>query len=211
MKRHTQKSVREKIKIGQEVLEEKEVSLWLMPPMRSLEETLQGSPYERLKRKRKQELPEVESMSILHALWDGNCEPFFQALRYDPTTLFSSPIYRMTIGKWFRLKGEDKAAREFLRRIGKELAFIQHGNVARIEVEEREPRRRATKSKSAAVTRLMTKFNKWRNSPFKMPPEVAMRQVEQEFQETTKLAPELQKEVVIEFRKKIANDRDRKK
>lgn len=93
MKQPHQKSIREKIKTGQEVLEASEVSLWLTAPMRSLEETLQGNPYERLKRKKEQELPEVDGMSIVHSLDDGKSETFFQALRYDPTILFSPPIY----------------------------------------------------------------------------------------------------------------------
>lgn len=141
MKSPNQLRTREKIRAGQEVLAQSEIAHFLSPPIGlRLEESIKAR--EDALAERKRALPEVDSFLIIERLRAGDVEPFFQALRYDPIILFSPPIWRMTVGDWFRRKGEDRTAQRFLERIGTELAFKGQGNVKKLTTEEAKQRKR---------------------------------------------------------------------
>ena len=117
----TQIKTRDKISIAQGVLEHSEVAHFLSPPLGTLEESIRASSEARAERERV--FPDLETFPIIERLRGGDFEPFFHALRYDPTILLSPPIWRMTIGAWFRRKHEDKTAQLLLKKLSSALAF----------------------------------------------------------------------------------------
>ncbi|MGH7963613.1 MAG: hypothetical protein ACRERD_17610 [Candidatus Binatia bacterium] len=126
MKKSSRIGVREKTKIGQETIAESARARWIYPPRGSLEDFIAGK-HHAIRQKRQETLgEEVDDMRIIRALREGDVEPFFQGLRYDPTILISSPIFRMTIGTWWLQKhlasDEGQRARLLLTKIGKVLA-----------------------------------------------------------------------------------------
>jgi len=125
MKKSPRIGERDKIKIAQEIPPRPTALVLAYPPVLSLETSPPWDPS--VDPYRSQVLGEGRNpRRVLVALERGDCEPFFQALRYDPTILTISPIYWLTIDKWWKQKlyaneaGEQ--ARQLLKRIGSVLA-----------------------------------------------------------------------------------------
>lgn len=130
-----QPTARHLLKVGQELLTFAESVHWSEPPgeERDGHRTIPLKEFTRrmvdLQRRKQATIgKDVDRIRIIDALKRNDVEPFFQGLRYDPTLLTVSPIYRMTIGTWWHQKHLNHAvgqrARKLLRKIGSVLADI---------------------------------------------------------------------------------------
>lgn len=158
MKKTYRKGIRQQTRVAQETLALSEVTHFLSPPLVLIEEWAKFKEETRVKRQ--QAGIAVDSFLVIDRLHQGDLEPFFQALRYDPAILASPPLFRLTVGDWFRRKLEDVKAQANLLRIGKELAWVGGGRKGDTTEEEKRQTKNKASSRSKAKTRWVNKFER---------------------------------------------------
>lgn len=207
MKKPIGPTARQKIKVGQKLRMFAENTHWSEPPgeERDGQRTISLKEFTRelvnLQRQKQETIgKDVDPLRIIDALRSNDVEPFFQALRYDPTVLLNPHIYRQTLGAWFQRKFADEEARESLKRIGAELAFKVQGTKSK---QNPRPNREA-KSISAGAARLERQYSKW--FEFYKKSEPALRQTLGSYRETARV-PETKREQIIDrFKERIKRE-----
>lgn len=152
---------------------------------------------------------EDQRASFLAALEAGNLEPFFEALKHLGGAMVFDPCISQVIQEKMLSAPVEEKDRTFLVRLKKEINFVGSGPMPQLELESQHTARLSKKSKSAAVTRLVKKYKKWLGPPFNLNSDDARRQAEEDFQKTTKIPKNFKQEVLLSFRKKIKDNRDR--
>jgi hypothetical protein len=194
MKKSSRKGTKNKIIIAQKTLTVSEVAHRLSPPLGSIEEWAKTKKIAGILRQKI--LPEVDTFELIESLGRGEIEPFFVALRYDPTVLMNPRIYRQTLGAWFQRKQEEEA-RALLKRIGEELASTIQG---------RKPKQNPipnseAKSISAGAARLERQYSKWLKIHKKS--ELALRETVDNYWETAKFSETKRAQIIERFRERI--------
>jgi hypothetical protein len=195
MRKSSRKGSKDKIIVARKTLILSEVAHRLSPPLGSLDEWLKREKSACILRQKIQ--PEVDTFELIESLSRGEIEPFFVALRYDPTVLMNPRIYRQTLGAWFQRKHEDEEARAYLRRIGEELASVVQGRKPK---QNPRPNREA-KSISAGATRLEQQYFKWLKIYKK--PEQALRQTIDDYRETARVSETKREQIIERFKERI--------
>jgi len=141
--------------------------------------------------------------SFLTALEAGNYGPFFDTLKSLGGSLLYEPRTSQVIQEKTRSALFNPKDRAFLARLKKETSFIGSGPMPQLDLESQHTEALTVKSKSAAVTRLVNKYNKWGGHTFRLNPDLARRQAEEDFKATTRFPEKFQKEIIKAFREKI--------
>lgn len=152
---------------------------------------------------------ERQQDSFLAALEEGNDIPFFEALKGIGGVMIFEPRISAMIQDKILSSVIEKKDRDFLVRLGRRIKFVEgRGEMPQLDLNSQHKATLSIKSKSAAVTRLVHKYNKWVGPPFKLTSDDARRQVEQDFQATTRFSKDSQQEIIKAFREKIKGKRD---